>query len=230
MSKRRIQKLIQKVVEARKLMRKRYPLPGDTFFEKNDRAYRLLSLVEESNPDKILKIEARKNFIINCVTAIEVFFKDTVVGLGKLGVLKRDNIDAIVERKFTFSEVSQLEDKKINLWEVLSILSSFQSLPEINKIMGALLGINDFLKEMEQYKVKIEGPEEDEKIEFILKEEYPEWRKYLQEIFNLRHRFVHQISFTDKLGKDRIYKLLKNTVAFIIACDEYLLSLIPLNS
>jgi len=229
MSKKRIQKLIQKVEEARELMRKRHPFPMDTFFEKIGRAYRLLSLVEESNADKILKIEARKNFIINCVTAIEVFFKDTVVGLGKLGVFKRDNIDAIVERKFTFSEALQLKDKKINLWEVLSILLSFQSLSEINKTMEALLGINDFLKEIEQYEVKIEEPEEDEKIEFILKERYPEWRKYLQEIFVLRHRFVHQISFTDRLGKDKVYKLLENTIAFIIACEEYLLSLIPLN-
>ena len=73
-------KLIKHIDNIQKSLQKRYDgyylIPSEIFYEKTRRALSLLDLVEKSEAPKDLKLEARKNFIINCVTALEVFLKD----------------------------------------------------------------------------------------------------------------------------------------------------------
>jgi len=47
-------------------------------------------IIEEHAKDRKVKIEARKNFVINCVTAAEVYFKDVVKALPEFPKIKEN--------------------------------------------------------------------------------------------------------------------------------------------
>ncbi|GEM_PF-5303652 len=104
------ERLIQRIDETRQHLAKRYgkyaAIPIDVFWEKTRRALLLLDLVENSEVSYELKIEARKNFIINCVTALETFLKDTIIGLVEEGNLFVDEI--LKERKISLSDAYEL--------------------------------------------------------------------------------------------------------------------------
>ena len=230
MKKHILKRYIKKIDEMRSLLGKRWEYPYDTFLEKMSLSFQLLQLVEKSNVKKEIKIEARKNFIINCITAVEVFFKDMIIGLDWFEVLNEDGIDELLSEKITLTEAwLLLKTKNISLGEIIAAKFSFQSLPEINKIMKKLLGVSNFLKEVEQYEVtEIDEDNEEEKVKFVLKDAYPDWRKKVQEIFELRHKFVHQVSFKDRIGLHRLKELYRDLDAFVEASEQYLLSFVPL--
>jgi len=229
MKKHILKRYIKKIDEMRSLLGKRWEYPYDTFLEKIYLSRQLIQLVEKSNIKKEIKIEARKNFIINCITAVEVFFKDMIIGLDWFEVLNEDGIDELLSEKITLTEAWLLfKTKNISLGEIIAAKFSFQSLPEINKIMKKLLGVSNFLKEVEQYEVtEIDEDNEEEKVKFVLKDAYPDWRKKVQEIFELRHKFVHQVSFKGRIGLHRLRELYRNLDAFVEASEQYLLSFVP---
>jgi|GEM_PF-3789786 len=63
-------------------------------------------IIEEHAKDRKVKIEARKNFVINCVTAAEVYFKDVVKALPEFPKIKENE-----------EGLKDLLKEKISLWE-----------------------------------------------------------------------------------------------------------------
>jgi len=174
--------VLRKIEERRKLIRKRELYPYDTFLEKTYRALSLLIAIEESKTNREIKLEARKNFIINCITALEVFLKDMVKGLIDLEAISQKGIDEFLKEKITLKEAWEIfSESEVSLGEIISITCSFQNLTQINSIFSKLLD-QDFLEEISHFKVK----REDEDIEFTLKENYPDWEIRIVEIFELR--------------------------------------------
>jgi hypothetical protein len=215
--------------EVRKMIGKRYDgcrvIPIDVFYEKIRRALLLLGTIENSDVSNELKLEARKNFVINCVTALEVFLKDMLV------VLLYDN-EQLCERVKKIEKIRRMKlnpldaykvfsKHRISLGELIAITFSFQNIADIEEVFSALTE-KKFLDEVGKIKV-----ENEEGKSFVLNEKYPDWRKKLEEFLNLRHKFVHQVSFKDRLGLKRLGDLFDCLIGFVEATEQYLLEFVP---
>lgn len=146
----------------------------------------LLKIIKDSKTDSKLKIEVRKNFIINCVTALEFFLKDMIEGLIELNAIDKKNIDKFLDDKITLKEAWKIfSERSITLGEIISATCSFQNLHQINSILSGLFD-RDFLDEIDYFQVE----RGDENTKYILKKDYPDWRKRITEMFELPHKFV----------------------------------------
>lgn len=225
---RKLQDIILRIDEIREALSKRYGekdviLPIDAFWEKTRRSLLLLDLVESSKSPKELKIEARKNFIINCVTALENFLKDTIFGLTEIGNLSAREI--LKEEKISLYDAYKLfVDRKVSLGELIVVRFSLNNLEQIDYLMSTLIG-SKFLDEVGEFEVK----DEDNNLKFTLNNRFPEWRNRLSELFRLRHLYVHQVSFKDRLGLERIQKILETLSVFVEATEQYLFEFIPMD-
>jgi len=216
---------------------KRELLPLDSFWKKLYYSARIIDTTEkylakeaETRIDKLnLKKEARKNFIINCITATEVYFKDFVKTLPEVNeeIKHGEGLKDLLKNK-----------DKANLWEAYEIFKesdfrlgdilisyySFQNLADIDHVMSKLLNTK-FLDSIDNYLLKLDDQDKDffNVDTIVMKKNYPEWRKYLAEIFELRHDYVHHINFKDKLGYQRVVKLFYNLCAFITVADDFIL-------
>ena len=197
-------------------------MPIEVFYEKIRQSLFLLRLVESSQAPKEIKTEARKNFIINCVTALENFLKDMIVGLVDIGDL---NVEDLLkgEKISLYDAYSLFVNKKVSLGELIAVNFSWQNLERINQVVSKLTGEN-FLDKLENVQVK----DEEGKPKFTLNNKFPDWRNKLFELFRLRHQFVHQVSFNDRLGLQRVKNLCKVLTAFVEAAEQYLFEFIPL--
>lgn len=222
------------------LLSKRSPLPLDSFWYKLFYSTQVIEIVENNSAnedlsqiDKLkIRIEARKNFIINCVTATEVYFKDLVKTLPELneeikygnGVKNLLNNGNKPNLKVNIWEAYEIFNKdNFRLGDILIYFYSFQNLNDIELVMGNMLNIK-FLDLIEEYPLKLNDIDKDffGMDMIVLKKDYPNWRKYLGEIFDMRHDFVHHINYRDKLGYRRVVKLFYNLSAFIAVTDEFI--------
>ncbi|KYK35109.1 MAG: hypothetical protein AYK18_13520 [Theionarchaea archaeon DG-70] len=220
---RRWENILAKIVEKREIIKKREVYPYDTFLQKTYQAILLLDVVESSKTNIKIKIEARKNFIVNCVTALEVFLRDMIEGLIDMNVIDQKRINEFLNDKITLKEAWEIfSERNITLGEIISATCSFQNLHQINSIFSKLFD-QDFLEEINRFEVE----REDGNSKFTLREDYPEWQKRIAEMFELRHKFVHQISLKDRLGINRLGELWENFSAFADAIESYLLQFVP---
>ena len=209
------------------LMRKREWYPLDSFLRKISCAGQILSIVEDNAEDNRVKWEARKNFIINCVTATEVYFKDIVKGLLELPRVKQNDsgVRELLKEKVSLWEAYMLfKEEELSIGSIIAVHSSFQSLAHIDYTMSKILNLG-FLDTVGNHKTQLE--EEDKErysMETLyLNEDYPDWRRHLNEIFELRHDFVHHVNFKDRIGFERLGTLWEHLDAFITVVDDYIL-------
>ena len=80
-----------------------------------------------------------------------------------------------------------------------------------------MLGVNDFLKELEDIEIVPEGGKK-----YVLKSEYPDFRGKIGELVNLRHLIIHHEGFKGILGLERLLKMAECVVALVSAADNYL--------
>jgi len=222
----KVEKWIQRVEEIRNSLSKRYngyyAIPIDVFWGKTHRALRLLDLAEKSKVHKDLKVEARKNFIINCVTALEVFLKDMLVGL--LENADFPTLNELLNEKITLWEAYRLFYRnKVSAGELLAIKYSFQNLEQINLLFSKLIG-KKFLTEIGNFEVK----DDSGRIKFVLNIKYPDWKEKLAELFELRHNFVHQIRFNDRLSLEKLRRLWEVLSDFVEAVEFFLYKHVPI--
>ncbi len=225
------EKLIKRSQRELKFLHKREIYPLDSFRIKNFYAIQILSIIEEHAKDRKIKIEARKNFIINCVTATEVYFKDIVKVLPEFPKVKdnKEGIRDLLKEKISLWEAYLLfKEKDLRIGDVIASYFSFQSLEEIDRIIGKILNLK-FLDSIENHKVNLD--KEDREYygmkTLCLKTDLPKWRNYLAEIFNLRHDFVHHVSFKDIIGFQRLGILWEHLDAFITVVDDFILQYVP---
>jgi len=225
------EKISQRTYKELEFLPKREVYPLDSFRTKCFYAIQLLGIVEDQTSDRKIKIEARKNFIINCVTATEVYFKDIVKILSVSPEVKEssDKIKELLKEKIRLWEAYVLfVKKKFRLGDVINSIFSFQNLEEIDYVMSKILNIK-FLNLIENYKADLdEGDREYYGVNSIcLKTDLPKWRKYLAEVFRLRNDFIHHISFRDRIGLNRLGILWENLDAFITVVDDFISQYIP---
>lgn len=220
---RKWENILTKITEKREVIKKKELYPYDTFLQKMYRAVKLLTVVEDSKTDNKIKIEARKNFIINCVTALEVFLKDMIEGLIEMNAIDQKRMEKFLNDKITVKEAWEIfSEKVITLGEIIAATRSFQNLRQINSTLSSLFD-QDFLEEINSFQVERENGN----TKFTLKENYPNWQERITEMFELRHKFVHQVSLKDRLGIGRLGELWENFSAFADAVESYLLGFVP---
>ena len=221
---------------------KRELFPIDTFFEKTyisvkllQSAQRQFNRLKKGHKKNTLIKEARKNFVINCVTAIEVYFKDIVRISPELNneILSNNSVGELLEKKEKVNlwEAYQIfKEKKFRIGDILLYYYTFQNLEDINIVMSKLLLIPSFITDVEKY-VFILNKENQllfEKSQLCLSVDYPDWKLRITEFFNLRHDYVHHINFNDKLGEEKLKSYFYLMQAFILITDEYYFSKIDI--
>jgi hypothetical protein len=225
------EKLYKRAQKESKFFNKREIYPSDSFRVKISYAAQILNIVENHTKERKIKIEARKNFIVNCVTATEVYFKDIVKTLPEFPKIKEngEGIKELLKEKISLWEAYLLFKKEdLRIGDVIYSYYSFQNLEEIDSVMSKILNLK-FLDSVEKHKANLDR--EDQKYYGVktlcLKTDLPKWRNYLAEIFNLRHDFIHHISFKDRIGFQKLGILWEHLDAFITVVDDFVLQYVP---
>lgn len=200
-------------------------LPYDNFSEKVSSAGKLLLFVEDNTKDKRLRLEARKYFVVVCVSSMETYFRDMAAGFVDADWVKPGCLNSLKDTKITLSDLFEVTKKRISIGEILSVSYSFQSLERINQIYTKMLGVSDFMSEVQAFKVKTEEGESPLQ-EFVLKDSYPDFRRKIEEMIRLRHLIVHHEGFR-RLGLERLLQMWENFHSFVTAADYYLLEKVP---
>jgi len=211
---------IIKRINLQRASKSEHLLPYDIFAEKIAQAVQLLSFVEENTKDKELRLEARKYFIITCISAMEIYFKSVVRTFVDAGWVNESFLSLLEKDKISLRDLLEINRKRISLGEIISVSYSFQDLETINRIYTKMLGLKDFMSEVSSFKV------ETEEETFILQDHYPDFREKIEELIKLRHLIVHHEGFK-RLGLERLGQMWENLNAFVTAVDHYLLERIP---
>jgi hypothetical protein len=204
--------------------------------------YALLDSVEKSksvekidNDDKgqILKWVARQNFVINAVTTLELFLKESIVEMS--GRWNEDGFKKLLEQSVSLNEAFHLMrlNSKVTKEAVLSYFSSFQSIESIDKVFSDLVGEKNFIKQLDRF-VKSERIIGDvqlrEKSElytlFCLTEK---WRKRLVELFRYRNQFVHEGEFSFEVDAGYAEDVLELVLTFAYTFDRFMNQRLPQN-
>ena len=200
----------------------KYILPYDNFLDKIHSAGALVDFTEDQKAPKEIRHEARKYFAIACISAMENYFKRMAqvfidskwINDDFLSILKQDNI--------SLADLLEINKKELSLGEIFSVSRSFQDLESINRIYSKMLGVGDFLKVVEMFNAEIDDGQY-----IVLKNDFPDFRKKIRELTNLRHLMVHHEGFKGILGAQRLYDMAENLVSFVAAADAYILERVP---
>ncbi len=198
--------------------KKEHILPYDNFLGKISSSAELLEFVEENKADKKIRREARKHFIITCVSAMEVYFKRMEEMLVDAQWTKSDFLAILRQNKITLADLIEIKKKKLSLGEIVSSSHSFEDLESINSVFSKILGVTDFIKEVEALKSEVE-----EEKRIILKNNYPNFRKEIGELVRLRHLLIHHEGFKGIIGLQRLGEMWENLDSFVGAADYYIL-------
>ena len=197
-------------------------MPYDNFYDRLSSVADLLDFVEDKKADRKIRHEARKYFVVACASSIEIYFKrmaQVFINAGWINeefreILRRDNI--------SLADLLDIKKKDLSLGEIISVSHSLQDLDSVNHFFSKMLGVNDFLKEIETVKIV---PEDGKK--YTLKSEYPDFRGKIGELLNLRHLIIHHEGFKRILGHRRLLRMGLCVLALVSAADNYLIGKIP---
>ncbi len=223
-----LDQIAERIKERRNLDKQRLPKlihPFDSFLEKIARQTKLIDSIEKCKDiDEQIKIEARKNFMISWVTALEVYLKDMVWVLidGFPSSLNQEGIENLLKKKISLWEVFEIIQKeRITKGELIAAEYSFLSLEQIDYIFKNILGHESFLLEIE--KTVLTAPN---KKPFILNKKWPNWKSKITKIFELRHKYVHQVNFQKDISFEESLDMFACLLDFVKFVDEYLLNVI----
>lgn len=185
----------QRLLEKRGLRANRDNYPFENLFEKIERARLVLAHtggIKGQNANKI-KSEARRQFVVSLITALEVYLGDIVLELIDTQKVKySENILKSAGKKFNIIEIDEILKNKITVGELICDQINFQNLDWTLSFLTDLFD-EDFAKLLETKKFVYTNKQE-RKITLSLRKGF---KKRLARIFELRHNYVHDISFNN---------------------------------
>ncbi len=202
------------ILRERKNRKKRSSIPFNFFFDKYWDADSLLERINKKIKNKRLNQEARKQYIISLVTALEVYLKETFIRLINKKNLDVSKLSENIDRKFKFNEILFINKKNISVGELAASQFNFQNLNEIDKAFSNLWGIKFFIK-LKNYKWYYGKHEKD--FMQLTGEDY----QYIKELLELRHNFTHDINFKDFIDIHKIKYLTNNLIVFIHMFESF---------
>ena len=159
------------------------------------------------NPERIVV----SNFIVNCVSALETYFKNTILQNARW---YNPGLTSLLKEKITLGEAYEMfGQEKISREYIVSHYISLQNFESISAIFSKLTN-TDFFKEVESFKVDWDGQM------LTLLEELPDWRSEIIQLYDVRNRYVHD-NVIERLSKRDIPIIFDRVYAFQIYIEEW---------
>ncbi len=134
----------------------KYLLPYDNFIDKISSAAKLVDFVEDEKAGKEIRHEARKYFVVACVSAMETYFKRVAQDFIDFEWIEDDLLDVLKQDKISLADLLEINKRELSLGEIISVSHSFQDLESVNRFYSKMFGVSDFIKEIEANDVETE--------------------------------------------------------------------------
>jgi hypothetical protein len=142
---------------------------------------------------KAIQNQAKANFVVNLITMLEVFLKDTIREFH--GKWLNEGVSKLLTDKITLNDAFLLARKtRIKKEELVALKASFQNIAAIESTFSTLTG-KPFLDNLGFHFRKVEGRE--------LRNYDRNWKQVLQESFELRHKIIHE-GYLVPISKEQI--------------------------
>lgn len=203
--------------------------PIFNFYKKVGESVELVTFIEKNSKSRKIKLNARKNYVINLVTAVEVYFKDLVKILPDFGKVKLEceKIGELLDQKMekvTIVDAFLLSKRnKLRIGDFIAVSNKFENLENIDTVFSKILGLK-FLDAVERHKHKLTRAESNFfTVDTLhLAANLPDWRRQVGKLFEKRHEVVHQVCFKDSLSFEEISTFWWRLVCFVYAVDFYI--------
>jgi hypothetical protein len=196
--------------------------PFDNFFDRMKAAGQLIDFVEDGKMDRAIRYEVRKYAVITLASGMETYFKRMAQAFIDAEWVNEEFREILRREKISLADLVDIKKKEISLGEIISVSHSLQDLDTINYFFSKMLGVNDFLKELENIEIVTENGKK-----YSIKSEHPDFRGKIGELLDLRHLIIHHEGFKGILGFDRLISLAQCVFALISAADNYLIEKLP---
>jgi len=180
-------------------------------------------LVEKAVDSKVAALLERA-VVISTVTAVEVYFRDTLATIFRVCVPEffDPHVKQLFPEKFDISDLVELHRNKIDPLDVVLASQSFQNLDRINKIFSRFLVGGDLSKTIVGQRVRKKGD---------LSEGVAFEKEYLEGVertFGLRHELVHDPA-RHSFFNEAVLSDIWSTGAFVFHADISLMRYIGKN-
>ncbi|MBI2047792.1 MAG: hypothetical protein HYT27_01505, partial [Parcubacteria group bacterium] len=122
--------------------------PIANFYRKVSESVSLVNFVESKSKSRLVKLNARKNYVVNLATAAEVYFKDLVKILPEFKKVKRNSneISELLKEQITIMDAFELFKKRhlgksLKIGDVIAINNKFENLEKIDSVFSRILGL-----------------------------------------------------------------------------------------
>jgi len=193
----------------------------DMFLERVFAAENLLNLVEKNSKERETILEARKYFLVTSVSSMESYYKCVVEYLLDSRKIpetnKRKFLESLRNVNFSIADLASLmkiQKGNISLGEIVAALRSFQNLENINQACSTLLGVKDFIAEVQSYEI--------EELDILLKNNFPNLKEVIEEAIQLRHSIIHGAFSKRVIGKRKSRMMFFNINALVMVSNYYI--------
>lgn len=199
--------------------KRKYPA-HDNYLLRLNKSGLLLETVLEATSNSETRTEARKNYIVNLVTATELFCIETIID--HRGKWKEHGLANLLNKKETLSlndVFDLLKIGNVTKEHLLINFYSFQNLNAIDKVFSFLTGeiagetTFKFLDNL----IKIKISEEEFNRPTTIEAAMPDWAKYFSLLFETRHRVIHE-DINAPISKGDLKKMIDASDYFAWAC------------
>jgi hypothetical protein len=171
--------------------------------------------VDRNSGGGAVQNHARKNYIINQVSAFETLLKDVI--MDKTFVWFENGFSELLKEKISLNDSYNIyKNSEITREALIAHFYSFQNIESISHVFSNLTN-SDFLKGIGETETM---PFFKREVEQLMKLDslIPEWRKTLVEIFEIRNKAVHEPNLMDIVSKVKYksYVELFGVLPFII--------------
>ena len=212
--------------------------PFSLFTNKFNNAFEAQKIIEENSDSDEVKQLSRENLIINTVTGCEVFFKQSVKALTNIEPFQTNlKTSGLLDEKITIAEAFELNQRgDVTPGKIIASKKSFMDLGTINNVFTLIVrpinGLNTkdaFFKAVESVESTVYTGEES-KLVIKLSKDHPLWQAKVAKLFELRHKYVHNIRQDEKLTIKEMNSVIFDLVSFLLACETYFSKLIDESS
>jgi uncharacterized protein YecT (DUF1311 family) len=182
-------------------------------YEASMRLREIASVFEKlDNDDK----ELLRYIPISLVGCLEVFFRNLSKEIIDYGVPYLDNAKDLENKNFNFEAVKAIQGRYLTIGEFISHLISFNNINDIEKNISTLLGVG-FLNQLK--KVKAYYPWENDRPKNRFISDWNAFYKSLENTFEFRHIFCHEITKGTLVNRNEINKCLGATAKLVYATN-----------
>jgi hypothetical protein len=199
---------------------------GKPFKNFNKAIQELISVIDyaQNNPDLPISNLLARSIIITSVTAVEVFYKDTLDQIFRMcdPVYFKPFLKEIHKDKYDIDDLIYMYEKQIHPLELISINQSFQNIEVIEVVFSKFLE-KKLLKSVLELQIRL--PETPENIVTF----NDKLIKSMNTLFKLRHELVHSPGANNVYDYEYLFDLITDTQLFVFGTSVIISSHINLH-